>query len=834
MARRGKSPKSGGALGIALLALIIAGQAIYTAVMQHLAETGVAVGVIALSAIGWRAMRRRARTQAIANSNRIILNRTTAPLLSGDPPRSSFSAQAPRRADSSERSSDFGGSQGPPVRITPIIDPPRVSVTVSVISGRQRDPHPPNTRWILPGQSVTIQGVKISSGLFYVAANRSSAQSRPENCLINSSLPIASAGSASTEGISYWPSYSGVTPPVRRAFLEWMASGKGDPSTNIGLVFIYFYGLEYRLFKEGVNSDAGALVTEVERLRKIYGANGSVQNYARAFLNVARVLAATPGQSPEISFDGANWQGIPLDVRVHIGSKLAIGEPITAMDALLWAISMPNTWLRKPANRCQDEFKALWSLRYQALYPDGLPVPLITQRISATYAAASGTFEVPVHGDFEDLPDIASDMVCAPKLKELVDLCTNELDPYSRYIGRHPDAIGKLEATLLLPQDLWGVKIDALKSWLTKLMGYEDIKMVTADQLLAAADYSVTPVTNGNLAPTVNRLSSALATIDFAIEPDGSNASAVALETPICVFKAKGGAQGAPESLAERTSRRNRIDIALLAAATAGPLRVAARAAIAACARVEDGVDRIESVRIMAYAMAAQPATAKLSKQLKGLAERPIGERQAVARCALAAVGVTNVPPETVKFMERLYAALKFLADDLYSALHRVQSEPASNSGLRPSSSQPTAEGSTPMLSKPGEVTIDPERLARIQEETHAVSSLLSSVFAQEVEAIRPAPSASVEAATANGSAYPGLDSAHSALVTLLLDQGPLPRAEFDARAKALKLMADGSLEEINEWAFDRFDEPLIEDGDTVMIAAPLRDRILDLKDKAK
>ena len=46
--------------------------------------------------------------------------------------------------------------------------------------------------------------------------------------------------------------------------------------------------------------------------------------------------------------------------------------------------------------------------------------------------------------------------------------------------------------------------------------------------------------------------------------------------------------------------------------------------------------------------------------------------------------------------------------------------------------------------------------------------------------------------------------------------------------------MADGSLEEINEWAFDRFDEPLIEDGDKVMIVAHLRDRIPDLKDKAK
>lgn len=681
---------------------------------------------------------------------------------------------------------------------------------------------------------MTIQGVKITSGLFYVGANRSSSQSRPENCLINSSLPIASVGSASTEGIGYWPSYSGVTPPVRRAFLEWMASGKGDPSANIGLVFIYFYGLEYRLFKERVSSDAGVLVAEVERLLKLYGANGSVQSYGRAFLNVARVLAAIPGESPEISFDGANWQGIPLDVRVYIGSKIALAEPITAMDALLWAISMPNTWLRKPASRCQEEFKALWSLRYQTRYPDGIRVPMITRRISARYTAASGTFEVPVHGDFEDLPDIASDTVCAPKMKELVDLCTNELDPYSRYIGRHPDAIGKLEATLLLPQDLWSARIGALKSWLTKLMGFDDIKMVTADQLLAAADFSATPIASGNLAPTINRLSTALAAIDYAIEPDGSNANTIALETPVCVFKSKGGAQGPPESLAERTLRRNRMDIALLAAATAGPLSVTVRAAIAACVRVEGGVDRIESVRVMAYAMAAQPASVKLSKQLKALAELPIGERQAVARCALAAVAITDVPPGTVKFMERLYTALKFPAGDLYSALHRVQSEPASNLGLRPSRSQPKAEGSTHNFSTPGDVTIDPERLARIQEETHAVSSLLSCVFAQEVEAIQPAPIASVDAATANGSTYPGLDSAHSALVTQLLDHGPLPRAEFDARAKALKLMAEGSLEEINEWAFDRFDEPLIEGGDPVMIAAGLRDRILGLKDKAK
>jgi hypothetical protein len=41
------------------------------------------------------------------------------------------------------------------------------------------------------------------------------------------------------------------------------------------------------------------------------------------------------------------------------------------------------------------------------------------------------------------------------------------------------------------------------------------------------------------------------------------------------------------------------------------------------------------------------------------------------------------------------------------------------------------------------------------------------------------------------------------------------PRVDFAAIAKSLRLLPDGAIERINDWAYDQFDERLLdEDGD--------------------
>src|ERR1700682_2387220 len=178
-----------------------------------------------------------------------------------------------------------------------------------------------------------------------------------------------------------------------------------NPSGEMGLVFIFFYGLEYRLFKERATPDAGELIGEVERLLKIYGANSSFQSYARRFLGAARALGASSKGTPEISFERTDWQEIPVNVRVHLGEKLAQGASITGADGLLWVTSTPDTWFRTPVTRCPEEFRHLWNLRFASL---GFAVS----------GAASGTFEVPIHGEHETLPDISVLRAPVKKLRE--------------------------------------------------------------------------------------------------------------------------------------------------------------------------------------------------------------------------------------------------------------------------------------------------------------------------------------------------------------------------------------------------------------------------------
>jgi hypothetical protein len=80
-------------------------------------------------------------------------------------------------------------------------------------------------------------------------------------------------------------------------------------------------------------------------------------------------------------------------------------------------------------------------------------------------------------------------------------------------------------------------------------------------------------------------------------------------------------------------------------------------------------------------------------------------------------------------------------------------------------------------------------------------------------------------------SAFDGLDAGHAELIKFLETKGEVARPEFESRAKALRLLPDGAIERINDWSFDRFDEPLLEDGENIVLSPHLRGRLAELRE---
>ena len=127
-----------------------------------------------------------------------------------------------------------------------------------------------------------------------------------------------------------------------------------------------------------------------------------------------------------------------------------------------------------PVQRCPEEFRELFRLRYNEKFGDGLKLKPNKARIRATYRPASSSFGGQVEIPVPDLPDITQITGPSSKISDIVTACTDELEGYSRYLGRNPDGKNSIEATSYLPQPLLkkhaGKEFQKLTTWLNGLV----------------------------------------------------------------------------------------------------------------------------------------------------------------------------------------------------------------------------------------------------------------------------------------------------------------------------------------------------------------------------
>lgn len=673
-------------------------------------------------------------------------------------------------------------------------------------------------KWIPFGQAIRIANFVIPGGLIYVGTSLPAPNGHADPCLINPALKVSARDSSAAREMGYWPSYSEISPAARRTYLKWLAGGRQDPNVEIGYVFLFFYGLERRAILDAPrNPEAAAelpiIAEEVRRLLTIYGdQSGSFRRYAGELLDWVS-LASNPPQlykQPVPSFP--RTFELPLYIRLALGQAAIDGVPVPAHIALAWARLEPAIGLRTPAIRCAREFDDLFVHKYKEAHGDGILLPKNRTKLKFVYRPASGGFlgrsEIKI--SFGDVPDVTVLTGPLGSLRSLAESTTAEIEAYSRFIGRNPDARSSLEALVLLPVRMWP---DTVRRNLAVLK----VQLARAPRVMLLGDLlSLLGAQDALTREKMKSLVRALDAIKVGFEPDIlAGAKLPKVNDKIVVFATDPEEVTARETGAYRAAVLT-LELSSAVAAADGEISVEELEHLRQEVQRWSHLSENHRHRLTAHLSLLREAPVSLSairKKLEGLAT---AQKETIAAfMATIAQADGMVSPDEVKILERAYKALGVEPKKVFSDLHAVAA------GARPE------ETSTREVQRSG-FRLDPARIAALQKETQQVSALLADIFTEEEAPPAPPPAEPEPEASESTQSQDllGLDAPHSAFARLLLSRPQWTREEMSDAASDLELMLDGALERINEAAFDTYDIPFTEGDDPVEVNAELLGRL--------
>lgn len=675
-------------------------------------------------------------------------------------------------------------------------------------------------RWYAERETVSVQGRDLQ-GLVYVGQDKSG---RPWRSTIDPDLNAAPASrSMECAGLSYWPSYFDMTPRQRGAYLDWLADGCVE-HVDIGLVFVYFYGLERRAFADEATQDHPIIADEVRRLLGLFGENHSFKNYAGRLLDTIDGIVAIKNDqvpvAPAYDSPPTGWE-FPLDIRCAIGRKLETTDRLDGPWMLAWYLAHPDRGLRTPGHRAFDLLTRLFLLRFDKAHPNGLKVARPKTKNAFAYQPASNDFSAEIKVDIADVANLTKPLNAAQKI---VDECEAELDSYSRFLGRNPDAAGTVRALALLPDALRDAvsspTVDAFRSWLdSKTSGKFGAVNVGAlcDRLEVSKGKSFR-VPKGSM----RVLAETLNAVGYGMAPEADISGYTAKpEEPVIIFKRDAPVVadfGAAYALAMTNAT-----LAVSVAVADGAISSSEIGTIARSISNNPNLTRDERLQLTAFVLwltQVTPPAAKLNAALKNL-DAP--QRELLADSAIAVAAADGeIDPDEVKILERVFDQLSLPKTDVYARIHGAVG-PTRADGLTPVRAPRTvADEAVPSApSKPGSIPLDASAVERIRRETESVSSVLADVFASEEPSEESAAGDGLPDALdkpRDPQSRAGLDKRHASLLAMMSDRPAWSAGEYKELCSQFGLYPAGATETLNEWSFDLVDEPVIEDGAKISV----------------
>lgn len=653
--------------------------------------------------------------------------------------------------------------------------------------------------WLRPGELAVVAGITLPDGMVYIGNKHKSNRTGAEPAFINPSMDVAEEEiNISLPLIDASPDYSTCSPEARKAYLQWLATGRKSPTAHISYVFLFFYGLEHRvLIDASIDSIAKrelpVIEAEINRLLNIYGKDNAFNHYAQNLLvylsrvDIDEKLYLLP---PPLNRNASTE--LPLALLVGLGQLAVDMKPLPAEWAFVWGMADPAINQNASIIHSVDVFFQLFQQRYRDKYDDGFLLPINKTKLQVFYRPASaGLMGQEFFQQTCNLPNVAVCKINRDKLRPLIEACQKDLDAYNNFVSVNPKKKMSLEGQLLLPMALWSEGLKTELESIKARVGY-GLLLITLDEIFIrlSGACSLNPLErlSRNL---VIALTHALASLQIGIEPDvRADNRTPTLQDTVALFPIE---SVAAEWVTVAAYRVTMLAVELACAAVMIDGRVGEPESriltrhIDAWSYLSPG----QRMRLKAY---LQPGIRKNNTLLtlrNNLEPLSLDNRRAIARFLAHLIQVEGtITSQEVKFLERVYKRFALDSKLVYSDLDS-HATPMTLSLPNPDST----------------IVNDADRIALLKNESQALVTLLEDLFLTEVvvtedkKEINPKSMAAITTDMLEGTVT---------FLRLLISRDVWERDKLTDIAQDMEIKLDDILIEINRKVLAAFEIPLI------------------------
>lgn len=660
-------------------------------------------------------------------------------------------------------------------------------------------------KWISPREKIKIGNKTITGGLFYFGGVLIDDREVTESSLVDEGLPIGSASYTFTDdSLGYWASFQHISPKCRGAYIDWLASNRDMLDVPIGYLFIYFYGLERRIIKdckEGLVSDEeyAEACEEVLRLNSTFRKNYSFNNYSRGLLEYVSIMHPSIFCLHDNEIEGSIYSNL---FKVKLARIVKDKKPINSELAYKWIKNHPDYNLRTPARRCPEEFKFLFMRRYKEVYQDGMIIKPNKTKLRLGYYPASGSINF-----FEFSPGGLCDptilLAPAKKLVAIATQCTNELESYSRYLGKQNALKEDVDAIALLPKDIIDELeiplIKGLQSWIKNIVENEDGICNFKDLWLQIGQ----PLP-AKLNKKERELICNLVEISgYSLVPHPVlHGSKFNLDDTVVIYKRDYVTQLENSVVFDGVVIKIRLGSIIANA----DLKIHSNEVsfLQNIIHSNDSLTSQEKLSLDAYLKWLLNTSSNFSGIRASLGKMQ-GKDKEVIRKMLINVALSDgkIHPREVKEIEKLYMALGLDKSTVPADIHALSLR--RDRSVSEASNVPVAsEGKQPFK-------LDENVLGAYEKETKEVQNILKKIFKDEKDEDEVGESLEIVAEST-------LQNKVLAIYRVISDRNKIERSEFEKICSEHGFFIDAAIDGINEWSFDRVAAPVIEDGTDITI----------------